>query len=156
MVVAASHAATARTTTAGTAVVTTLPVRSPLTSSGSVSGTSSAAREMRSSKYTAWATIEWMCPSGGLECLLPAAYFGIAVAITAGWPLLLLARVRPAWPVALLGAFLSVVLVTIMLSSLPARFFPYPVFAACAVSYAVAAYVVAKLKERRQMASPES
>lgn len=91
--------------------------------------------------------IDWICPTGGLECvLLSALYFGVAVAVAVGWPLLLLAGVRPAWPVALLGPFLSSVPVTIILSLQPSRLFPHLVSVACAVSYAVAAHVVAKLK----------
>jgi len=91
--------------------------------------------------------LDWICPTGGLECTLPAGYFGVAVAVAVGWPLLLLAGVRPAWPVALLGPLLSsLVLGTIILSVQPLRLFTYLMFVACAVSYAVAAYVVAKLK----------
>jgi hypothetical protein len=90
--------------------------------------------------------LDWICPTGGLECLAPPAYFGIAVAVAVGWPLLLLAGVRPAWPVALLGPFLSAVLVTIIISFQPSRLFRYLVVVACAVSYAVAAYVVARMK----------
>ena len=90
--------------------------------------------------------LDWICPGGGLECTQPAGYFGVAVAVAMGWPLLLLAGVRPAWPVALLGPFLSFVPVTIILSLQFSRLLPYLVFVACAVSYAVAAYVVAKLK----------
>jgi hypothetical protein len=90
--------------------------------------------------------LEWICPTGGLECLAPPAYFGLAVAVAMGWPLLLLARVRPAWPVALLGSLLSAVLIAVIVYSQQYRLFRSLVVVACAVSYTVAALVVAKLK----------
>jgi hypothetical protein len=78
--------------------------------------------------------------------LAPPAYFGLAVAVAMGWPLLLLARVRPAWPVALLGSLLSAVLIAVIIYSQQYRLFRSLVVVACAVSYTVAALVVAKLK----------
>ncbi|MEV0720109.1 hypothetical protein [Asanoa sp. NPDC050611] len=89
--------------------------------------------------------LDWICPTGGLECIPPVLFFGVAVAAAAGWPLLRLAGVRPAWAVAALGSILSVALVTIVLASRASGLLPFLVFAACAVSYATAAHVVAKL-----------
>ena len=90
--------------------------------------------------------LDWMCPTGGLECLVPLALSAVAVAIVSGWPLLLVVRVRSAWIVALLGGALSLGLCSLIVASGPDLLLPYLLCAACGVSYAAAAYVVAMVK----------
>lgn len=109
--------------------------------------------------FVAWAAgsllfgspvVDRICPSGGLECTLPAGYLGIAVAAAVSWPLLLLARVRPAWPVVLLGPLLTFAAVAGVLSLQPSRRLALLlVVATSAISYAVVAYLLAKLPRRR-------
>jgi hypothetical protein len=79
------------------------------------------------------------CRVEGFECLgqaLVGAAIAVPVALAAGWPLLWLLRVRPAWPVALLGPLILIVVGWLGLALLPEH--PLVVIALAALSYAMA------------------
>ncbi|GIF72179.1 hypothetical protein Asi02nite_16970 [Asanoa siamensis] len=97
--------------------------------------------------------LDWICPTGGLECLAPPVFFGLGLGLALGWPLLHLAGVRPAWAVALLGLILSVALIAIILRAWPALFLPPLAVVLCPLGYASAAYAVARLKAKVVSAS---
>ncbi|MBO3745857.1 hypothetical protein J5X84_07225 [Streptosporangiaceae bacterium NEAU-GS5] len=63
-----------------------------------------------------------ICPSGGLECVIPFGAVALAVTEALAWVALVLMRVRPAWAVALTGSGLTLAIgwVTMQLIFAPA------------------------------------
>ncbi|WP_157522009.1 hypothetical protein [Herbidospora cretacea] len=95
---------------------------------------------------TAAGVHDLLCPSGGLECIATDILTSFGVAVVLGWIALALLAVRPAWLVALAGAFL-----TLLLAGLSLRFAAIglwhllPLSAAC---FAAAAWLTTRFGDQ--------